>query len=344
MGFFWLNFNDQYPYYYLVKSVDIEGIMLFFIVFKTLIRRAKQKMDQLRALKYFVAVAESGSFTKAAKQFSVPPSSLSRRVADLEKSLGANLLKRTTRSVQLTESGHDYFLQVQDILYQLEQSNESVRSYHSSPMGQLRISSLVGFGERMLLPLLEEFSVLYPEVILDISLSDELSKLRSDDVDIAIRGGYAPNERIQAIRLMDNDFIPVAAPAYLVKNGTPAHPKELLGHRGLYYRTPVGRQSWYYQQDDQWHTVAVPEAATSNDGKWLAGKAVNGEGIFMAPRWAISEYIERGELQILLIAPELKITQNSNLAVYLLYQKQRYLVPKVKVAVDFLVGKIKEKY
>lgn len=301
-------------------------------------------MDQLRALKYFAAVAESGSFTKAAKQFSVPPSSLSRRVADLEKSMGANLLKRTTRSVQLTEIGREYFLQVQDILHQLEQSNESVRSYHSSPMGQLRVSSLVGFGERILLPLLEEFSMLYPEVILDISLSDELSKIRSDDVDIAIRGGYAPNERIQAIRLMDNEFIPVASPAYLAKNGTPKHPQELLEHKGLYYRTPVGRQSWFYQKDDQWYTVEVPEAATSNYGKWLADKAVNGEGIFMAPYWALRDYIERGELQMLAIDPVLRITQNSDLAVYLLYQKQRYLVPKVKVAVDFLVDKIKGKY
>ena len=301
-------------------------------------------MDQLRALKYFAAVAQSGSFTKAAKQFSVPPSSLSRRVADLEKSLGASLLKRTTRSVQLTEIGRDYFSQVQDILHQLEQSNESVRSYHATPMGQLRISSMVGFGERILLPLFEEFSTLYPEVVLDISLSDELSSLGRDDVDIAIRGGYAPNERVLAIRLMDNEFIPVAAPDYLAKNGSPKHPHELREHKGLYYRTPAGPQSWFYQQDDQWHTAPVPEAAISNSGKWLADKAVKGEGIMMAPRWTLTDYIRRGELQTLSIEPQLKVTQNSDLAVYLLYQKQRYLVPKVKVAVDFLVARVKGKY
>jgi DNA-binding transcriptional LysR family regulator len=92
-------------------------------------------MDQLRALKYVAAVAETSSFTKAAKQFSVPPSSLSRRLADLEKSLGASLVKRTTRHVQLTEIGRGYFSQVQDILHPLEQSNESLRSYHAKPMG-----------------------------------------------------------------------------------------------------------------------------------------------------------------------------------------------------------------
>ena len=301
-------------------------------------------MDQLRALKYFAAVAEFGSFTEAAKQFSVPPSSLSRRVADLEESLGASLLKRTTRSVQLTEIGREYFVQVKDILHQLDQSNESVRSYHAKPTGYLKISSMVSFGERILIPLLDEFSTLYPEVILDISLSDELSSLWHDDVDIAIRGGYAPNERVLAVRLMDNEFIPVASPAYLAKNGTPKHPRDLSEHRGLYYRTPVGPQICLYEQDQQWHTVPVPEIAISNNGQWLANRALNDEGILLAPRWALADYIRRGELQELMITPKLKITQKHDFAIYLLHQKQRYLVPKVKITVDFLVAKITGKY
>jgi DNA-binding transcriptional LysR family regulator len=170
-------------------------------------------MDQFRALKYFSAVAKTSSFTKAAAMYGVPPSSLSRRVADLENSLGATLLKRSTRDVKLTEVGQRYYAQVLDILNQLEQSNDAVRSYHAKPMGHLHISSMVGFGERILLPLLDEFSQLYPDVVLDVSLSDELSALSRDDVDIAIRGGYAPNERVLAIKLMNNQFIPVAAPS-----------------------------------------------------------------------------------------------------------------------------------
>lgn len=298
-------------------------------------------MDQLRALKYFVAVADAGSFTKAAKQFSVPASSLSRRVADLENSLGAILLKRTTRSVQLTEIGREYFAQVQDVLRQLEQSNESVRSYHAKPMGRLRISSLVGFGERILLPLLEDFGALYPDVVLDLELSDELSTLAHDDVDIAIRGGYAPNERVLAIRLMDNEFIPVAAPSYLAKYGTPRHPDQLHAHKGLYYRTPSGPHTWFYQQEDEWHAAAVEKVAISNNVAWLADKAVRGDGILMAPPWSLPDYFRSGELQPLDINPQLRISQSGNLAIHLLYQKQRYLVPKVKVAVDFLINRIK---
>lgn len=299
-------------------------------------------MDKLRALRYFSAVAETGSFTKAARIFSVPASSLSRRVADLEQSLGATLLKRTTRSVQLTEIGHSYFSQVQDILNQLEQSDEAVRSYHARPMGVLRISSMVGFGDRILLPLLEEFSELYPDIVPDVSLSDELSSLGRDDVDIAIRGGYAPNERVLAIKLMNNEFIPVASPDYLARMGTPRHPSELSRHKGLYFRTPAGPTPWICELNGQWQEVSAPAVAISNNGKWLAGKAIQGQGIIMGPRWSLSHYIERGELQELFFDPALHITQSTDMAVYLLYQKQRYLVPKVKIAVDFLVARVQE--
>lgn len=298
-------------------------------------------MDQLRALRYFSKVAETGSFTRAASAFDVPPSSLSRRIADLEKNLGATLLKRSTRVVKLTEVGNTYYQQIQDILQQLEQSNEAVRSYQTKPMGQLRISSMVGFGERILLPLLDEFSEMYPQVILDVSLSDELAALGRDDVDIAIRGGYAPNERVLAIKLMDNEFIPVASPGYLAEMGTPQNVQELRQHRGLYFRTPNGPSPWLCNIDGQWHDVSAPAAAISNNGKWLADKAINGQGIMMAPRWLLATYFERGELLELHLDPILHITQNTDLAVYLLYQKQRYLVPKIKAAVDFLVARVR---
>jgi DNA-binding transcriptional LysR family regulator len=297
-------------------------------------------LDQLRAIRYFSKVVETGSFTQAAKAFNVPPSSLSRRVTDLEQVLGATLLKRSTRIVKLTEVGQIYYTDVQQILNQLEQSNETVRSYQTTPMGRLRISSMVGFGEKILLPLLDEFSAIYPEIVLDVSLSDELSTLGRDDVDIAIRGGYAPNERVLAIRLMDNSFIPVASPDYLEKYGVPNNVLELKEHNGLYFKTPLGPTPWLCSINGQWHDVSGPAVAISNNGPWLVKKACNGEGIFMSTRWALSSYLESGQLQELTFEHELAITQNTNLAIYLLYQKQRYLVPKVKAAVDFLVQRI----
>ncbi|MEO1596874.1 MAG: LysR substrate-binding domain-containing protein [Pseudomonadota bacterium] len=298
-------------------------------------------MDQLRALRYFSKVVQLGSFTQAAAEFSVPPSSLSRRVADLEKHLGADLLKRSTRSVQVTEIGQIYFQQIQDVLRLLAQSDETVRSYQAKPMGQLRISSLVGFGERLLLPALEAFKAQYPEVVLDVRLSDELITLSRDDVDLAIRGGYAPNERVQAIRLMGNEFIPVAAPAYLSEMGTPQSVFELRDHQGIFFRTPRGPTPWLCEIEGEWHDVSAPAVAISNNGTWLAKQAVSGHGILMAPRWALAAYVDRGELVELAFDTPLRVSQNPELAIHLIYQKQRYLVPKIKAAVDFLVERFR---
>ncbi|WDE03848.1 LysR family transcriptional regulator [Thalassomonas viridans] len=301
-------------------------------------------MDQLRALRYFSKVVESGSFTQAAKSFGVPASSLSRRVADLEASLGASLLIRSTRQVKLTEIGRIYFNSIQDILHQLEQSDEAVRSYQATPMGQLRISAMVGFGERILLPLLDEFSELYPKITLDVNLSDELSTLGHDEADIAIRGGIAPNERVVAIKLMENQFIPVASPGYLQQWGEPKTAAELLNHKGLYFNTPRGPTPWLAQIDGQWQNVSAPAVLLSNKGVWLLEKALQGRGILMLPRWVVAPYIATGQLRQLFIKPTLSVTTNKNFAVYLLYQKQEIIVPKVKVAVDFIRDRVQQLY
>lgn len=301
-------------------------------------------MDQLKALKYFVRVVDEGSFTKAATFFSVPPSSLSRRVADLESSLGANLLQRSTRVVKVTEIGREYYKQVVKILTELDYSNEVVRSYQAKPKGTLRISSMTGFGERILLPLLNQFSELYPEIILDVHLSDELSALGRDEVDIAIRGGYAPNERVVALKLMGNQFVPAASKSYIARMGMPINAIELKAHQGLYYRTPLGPTPWLCEIDGQWQDVSAPPVVVSNSGVWLLEKAVKGEGVVMLPHWVLKPYLERGELQLLDIKPPITTTQNPDFAIYLLYQKQRYHLPKVKAVVDFLTSRVKDKY
>jgi DNA-binding transcriptional LysR family regulator len=318
--------------------------MLIFVAIKAIIsqkRCYKEYMDQLKAIKYFASVVETGSFTQAAKLHKVPPSSLSRRVADLEKSLGATLLIRSTRVVKLTEIGQTYYEQTQDIVSRLALSDEAVRSYQTTPMGKLSISSMVGFGERVLLPLLDEFSELYPQITLDVTLSDELSSLDRDDVDVAIRGGYAPDERVLAIKLMDNHFIPVASDSYLKEHGEPTKALELPEHKGLFFKTPMGATPWMCEINSQWQEVSARAMAISNNGKWLVDKTIAGQGILMMPRWVLQPYLDSGELKMLTIEPELSITQNPNFGVFLLYAKQKYLVPKVKAAVDFLVSRVK---
>ncbi len=299
-------------------------------------------MDELRALKYFVAVANQGSFSAAAQQLHVPASSISRRIADLEQQLGATLLQRNTRSVKLTEVGQEYFQQVTNLLSELNQANDSVRTYHSEPMGTMRISTTNGFGEKMLLPVLDSFSKQYPKIQLDVTFSDELTVLERDNIDIAIRGGYVPNERIVAKQLMDNAFQLFAAPDYLQAFGTPTHPFELRQHKGLYFRTPYGKTPWLCQIDEHWHDVSAPVIFTSNLGRWLVAKAIAGEGLLMLPRWACQDAIDAGKLVEIHTTPPVTITQQPNLGIYLLYQKHRYTVPKIKVMVDYLQVNLSE--
>ncbi len=301
-------------------------------------------MDELRAIRYFSATAEAGNFSAAAKRFSVPPSSISRRISDLEESLGAQLLTRTTRSVSLTEVGAKYLQQVNDVLRQLDQCNQSVREYQSEPTGQLKISTMVRFGEQILIPLLEEFSTLYPDVILDVMLTDEISKLDRDDVDIAIRGGYAPDEHIVAVHLLDNRFVAVASHQYLEKFGYPKSTKELPNHFGLYFKTPTGPTPWLSEIDGKWQDVSAPSLLTTNNGEWLSRNAIRGDGIAMMPRWALLPYFERGELIELTFDEPLSISQNQEMGVYMLYQKLAYDTPKVKAAVDFIRTRVRDHY
>lgn len=301
-------------------------------------------MDQLRAIRYFIAVAEGESFSAAGKQFDVPASSISRRISDLEASLGSQLLKRTTRMVHLTEIGEAYYRQVKDIVGQLEQSDQTVRSYQTKPTGRLKISSMVGFGERILIPLMDEFKQTYPDIVLDVVLSDELSSLSRDDVDIAIRGGYAPNERVLAVKLMENQFIPVAAPTYLEEYGIPKTTEQLREHNGLFFKTPMGPTPWLSEIHGQWQQVNAPAKLITNNGKWLVDSAIAGKGILMMPRWVLAPYIASGELVQLAFDQPLSITENTNLAVYMLYQKSGYGIPKIKAAVDFITARVKDHY
>jgi len=299
-------------------------------------------MDKFRALAYFVETAESGSFSLAAKYFDVPASSISRRVSDLESDLGAQLLTRSTRSVVLTEIGRQYLQQAKQILEQLNQSDQMVRSYQSQPTGVLKISALAGFGEKVLAPILDAFSQRYPQVTLDIVFSDQLSKLEKDDVDIAIRGGFAPDERVMAVRLMDNDFVVAVSPGYLAENSRPVAPEDLRGHQGLYYKTPVGPTPWLTQQDGQIQDVSGNRRLVTNNGQWLLQKALAGEGILMLPRWELQRYFDNGELIELKFEQPVNVIFSQDLAIFLLYQKLKYAIPKVKVAVDFITEKIRD--
>ena len=297
-------------------------------------------MDKLRALNYFVETAEHASFSAAAKRFNVPASSVSRRIADLEAELGAQLLKRSTRKVTLTEVGNLFLQQAQEILAKVKLAEQTVHEYQTEPSGVLKVSAMAGFGDQILQPVLERFVDQHPKITLDVTISDTLTKLGRDDVDIAIRGGFAPDEHVIAKRLMDNTFIPVAAPQYLARHTMTQNPLALAEHAGLFFKTPTGPNRWYCEIQGQWHDVSGKTQLTSNNGRWLINSAVKGKGILMLPRWSVSRELSAGLLTELTFEHPVQVSRGQDLGIYLLYQKVDYTSPKIKAAVDFIVESI----
>jgi len=165
-------------------------------------------MDKIRALEYFKRTAELNSFSLAAKEFDVPPSSISRRIKDLEQSLGIELIKRSTRHVTMTELGQVYYQRITKVLQQLGEADELVSQCQGAIEGKIRISTLSGYGARILAPVLREFRKTYPGIILELSYSDEVMLLAQDAVDIAIRVGAIAEERVIAKKLNSSEFIP----------------------------------------------------------------------------------------------------------------------------------------
>ena len=195
-------------------------------------------MDRLRAIEYFIKVAELGSFTSAAKAIGVPASSISRRIQDLEAELGTTLLNRTTRSVNLTELGAVYLEQVRPALKALDYAGELINDRPSAPSGFLRITAMPGYGGLHLMPAIHKLRAQYPDLIIDVELSDQVYNLANHEVDIAVRGTSDLPDRAIARKLASSDMMLVASPAYFAANPPPTDPANLTRHNCVAYRQP----------------------------------------------------------------------------------------------------------
>ena len=299
-------------------------------------------MDKLRALQYLVKVADTLSFSRAAKAFDVPASSISRRISDLEAELGVELLHRTTRTVRLTEIGALYLEQVRAGMAQLDDAEELVGQRSGAPAGTLRISTMPAYGQLLLMPALQDFCERYPDIVLDVHLSDALVDLGRDQVDIAIRGGRQPQDRVVARRLDPNRFILAASPQYLARNGTPRTLDDLAGHRALMYRGPNAVIKWQGLDDDGWRELPVAPAFISNDGASLIAMACRHRGLVLLSEWGLRDYLRRGELVQVTLEQPVSVNRGTEAGVYLLYLQTRYRIPKVRVAVEFLLDRLGE--
>jgi DNA-binding transcriptional LysR family regulator len=296
-------------------------------------------MDKLRAVQYLLKVADTLSFSQAAKIFGVPASSISRRIADLEADLDVELLHRTTRTVRLTEIGAQYLEQVRAGLAQLDEAEELVRQRRKMPSGTLRISAMPSYAQ-VLLPVLLAFNERYPGILLDVHLSDAVVELGRDQIDIAIRGGRQPQDRVVARKLDPNRFILAASPQYLARMGMPRTVDDLKGHQALLYRGPNAVLKWQGSGNDGWQEIPILPAFISNDGASLVAMACHHRGIVLLPEWGLKELLRRGELVQIALDRADSVNRGAEVGIYLLYLQTRYRLPKVRVAVQFLIEQL----
>ncbi|WP_374349420.1 LysR family transcriptional regulator [Chitinimonas sp.] len=297
-------------------------------------------MDKLRALQYLIKVADTLSFSRAAKAFGVPASSISRRISDLEAELGVQLLHRTTRTVQLTEIGSQYLAQARNGLALLHDAEELVGVRGSTPSGTLRISAMPSYGQLLLMPALIAFSEQYPDIVLDVHLSDAVVELGRDQIDIAIRGGRQPQDRVVARKLDPNRFALVASPGYLARHGTPRTLDDLQDHQALLYRGPHALIKWHGLDQDGWRELPLTPAFISNDGASLMAMARQHRGIVLLPEWGLKDDLRRGDLVEIELDQPVSVGRGGEAGIYLLYLQTRYQIPKVRVAVEFLIREL----
>ncbi|WP_171013593.1 LysR family transcriptional regulator [Chitinivorax sp. B] len=297
-------------------------------------------MDKLRALQYLLKVADTLSFSRAAKIFGVPASSISRRIADLERELGVELLHRTTRTVRLTEVGTLYLEQVRAGMAQLNDADELVGLRNSTPSGTLRISAMPSYGQLLLMPALQDFSGRYPDIVLDVHLSDALVDLGRDQIDIAVRGGSQPQDRVVVRKLDPNYFILAASPQYLARMGTPRTLDDLQNHYALMYRGPNAVIKWQGSGNDGWREIPITPTFISNDGASLIAMACKHRGLVLLSEWGLKGCLSRGELVKVILDQPISVNRGGEAGIYLLYLQTRYQIPKVRVAVEFLVERL----
>ncbi len=300
-------------------------------------------MDKLRALHYFAHLAESASFTKTAAAFNIPASSVSRRISDLEALLQQQLLERSTRQVKLTELGALYYQQILPALSSLDDAEALLKQQQDHPSGLLSISAMPSYGERCLTPILNEFSQRYPEIVLDMHFTDQLTNLSRDPIDIAIRGGRVPDQRIVAKKLANNHFVLCASPRYLAKHGTPESAEALNQHLSLHYRAPDKVLPWLIKTASGWQALLPKTRLISNHGSHLITAAKNAEGIALLPEWSIQQQLAEGSLVKLDVAQDVHVAPRESNGIYLLYQRLKYQIPKIKVAVDFIIEHLAER-
>lgn len=257
-------------------------------------------MDKLRAMALLAAAVESGSFSAAGRRFGLSPASVSRQIAELEAHLETTLVHRSTRNLGLSEAGQAYVRQVESILGSIEAAEAEMTAMQSAPRGVLRVHSRTMFGTVILARLQHTFSQRYPEVTVELHLSERPVRLREEGFDLDFRIAPPQESGLMRKRLFLSERVLVASPDYLSRAGRIGRPEDLLAHKCLVYWLNADPIYWRFMKGEAIRELQVPIAFASNNGLVLLEAALAGHGIALLDNYTVSADIAAGRLKRIL--------------------------------------------
>lgn len=288
-------------------------------------------MDQLSAMRAFVRVAETGSFSVAARSSGTTQATISKRVAGLEEILGIKLLIRSSREQALTEAGQEYLQHCIPILEAVDDAEAMARCHSNAPRGLLRVTTSVDFGRLVLAPLLRDFMTLYPDIRIDLVLSNYYLDLIAGGMDVAIRAGQFDDSSLVAKPLGDLPLCLIAAPEYLEKHGNPQHPNELETHECLLYSPLDNPRRWVFNDHGKTLGIVVNGKFQCDNGEVILDMVLAGQGLAMLPYWMVYEEVKRSGLQLLLAEYALSAGD-----LKMVYPERKHLPLKTRCFLDFM--------
>lgn len=296
----------------------------------------RPKADRSGEMATFLAVVDAGSLSGAARALGLTPSAVSRLIARIESRLGVRLVVRTTRSLRLTAEGETYARAARRILADIDEV-EIALADQASPHGHIRVSAATAHGRLVIVPLLGEFTALYPDIEVEMDLSDEVADILGGRVDVAVRFGPLADSPLTARRLGGTGRTVVASPEYLAKAGMPLLPADLERHNCLDFSFRRIEPGWPFRENGRDYLLTVRGSITANSGETLVQLALQGVGITRVGNFHIREELSRGLLVPLLEA----FNPRDHETIHAVFVGGSTMPARVRVFVDFLAEKMK---
>ncbi|MFT8245014.1 LysR family transcriptional regulator [Roseomonas sp. BN140053] len=293
-------------------------------------------MDRFGTMSVLLAVVEKGSLSAASRQLRRPLATISRKVADLERHLGTQLLVRSSRRVELTDAGRAYVAACKRILEQVEEAERQAAGEYSAVRGELHVTAPTMFGQRHLMPVALAFLAEQPEITLRLMLTDQQVSLIDEHIDVALRIGHLENSGLVATRVGSVRRVVCASPGYLARCGVPRLPEELAQHDGVSFQGFATSPEWRYRRDST-AFVAEPRPRLAVNTTEAAIKAALADlGIIRVLSYQVAEELRAGQLQVVLadFAPE-------PLPVNLVYATAELLPLKVRSFLDWAIPRLR---